>query len=267
MTVDVPSAGPVQLGDVLLPDGIVMSGWNTPALLWATREPVPQPGLAWLAVHEMAPRTGLVPILLGYQDSPGDGRPWDNEEFDDVPDLTAIDLTDPAEVIRESWDGSIDPDDDDPEQLEQFAPFGFSFPGLAPGQPAALASQEVRDALGSLPPARIGLIPADSPADVLLRIGFAGAVNRYGTADQLSAVLRSWESRFDAVLLEVGFAYYRLLVRRPPRTRQEAEAVAAEIWAMSDEFWPTGPREVAGTTVGEIAGYITGTPFWALWLD
>ena len=42
--------------------------------------------------------------------------------------------------------------------------------------------------------------------------------------------------RFGAVLLEVGFADIRLLVQRPPRTRQSAEAVAAEPWAVCGEF-------------------------------
>lgn len=43
---------------------------------------------------------------------------------------------DPAAVLASSWDDSIDPDDDDPEQLEQLAPFSMRFPGLAPAQDA-----------------------------------------------------------------------------------------------------------------------------------
>ncbi len=94
----------------------------------------------------------------------------------------------------------------------------------------------------------------------------SGAVNSYGNAAPLSAVLRSWEDRFGATLVEVGFAEYRLLVRRPPRTQAAAEAAAAEIWAMCDEFWPT-PHGVARTTVSEIAEYILDAPLWTLWLD
>ena len=105
------------------------------------------------------------------------------------------------------------------------------------------------------------MVTAEVPADGLARLGsvqlpvgkrlsgwhddtpgFHGTVNRYGTPELLSAVLRSWEERFDAVLVEVGFEHIRLLARRLPRTLPDAQAVAAELWPMCDEFWPlTGP--------------------------
>ncbi|WP_222849185.1 DUF4253 domain-containing protein [Trebonia kvetii] len=78
-------------------------------------------------------------------------------------------------------------------------------------------------------PARIGPVPASRPADVLALVGYEGSVNGYDTPELLSAALRSWEDRFGAVLVEVGFAHIRLLARRPPRTRPDAQGVATEL--------------------------------------
>ena len=41
-------------------------------------------------------------------------------------------------------------------------------------------------------------------------------------------MLRSWEDRFGARLIDVGYADLRLLVERPPRTLQAAQHIAAE---------------------------------------
>ena len=102
---------------------------------------------------------------------------------------------------------------------------------------------------------------------MLALVGYNGAVNRYGTPELLSAALRSWEDRFDAVLVEVGFDHIRMLARRPPRTLPDAQAVAAELWAMCDEFWPIDQPGTAARDVGGIAEHILGIPIWSLWLD
>ncbi len=55
----------------------------------------------------------------------------------------------------------------------------------------------------------------------------------------IAAVLRTWEDRFGARLLNVGpGAEIRLLVQRPPATRQAAQRVAAEHYAFADECDP-----------------------------
>ncbi len=83
----------------------------------------------------------------------------------------------------------------------------------------------------------------------------------------LSAVLRSWEDRFGAVLVEVGFDHIRLLARRQPRTLPDAQNVAAELWLMCDEFWPVDRPGTAVHEVGAIAERIMDIPIWSLWLD
>ncbi len=109
-------------------------------------------------------------------------------------------------------------------------------------------------------------MPASRPADVLALMGH-DTINQDSDPRPLAAVLRSWEDRFGATLLEVGFAHIRLLAQRPPRALPEAQAVAAELWAMCDEFWPAGTMSTALWGVTDIAAYILTTPIWSLWLD
>ena len=104
-------------------------------------------------------------------------------------------------------------------------------------------------------------MPASRPADVLPRLGWVGACNSR-TSVEIAAVLRSWENRFGARLLEVGFADIRLLVSRPPRTLEAAQQIAAEHFAFCDAAGRTG---LSG--VGEIAPSLVNNPFWDFWWD
>lgn len=58
------------------------------------------------------------------------------------------------------------------------APFGEQFPGLALGQDQALTDPELARALGLFGSARIGLVPAARPADVLAVVGYDGQRSR-----------------------------------------------------------------------------------------
>jgi hypothetical protein len=271
VSADVPADGPVQLGSVQLPAGRRLSGWDEDApRLWATSEPVPDAGRVWQALTDMHPDTGLVPILLGFLYGGHTGRPWDAEEFGPRCDLADVDRLDAAAVLAQEWAGSVPTADElesDRELAEMVAPYGERFPGLAGGQDRALTEVELARARGWFGPARIGLVRASRPADVLAVVGYDGTVNRDGTPELLSAALRSWEDRFGAVLVEVGFAHIRLLARRPPRTLPDAQAVAAELWSFCDEFWPIDRPGMAVREVGAIAEHILDIPIWSLWLD
>lgn len=267
MDTSLPADGEVRLGSVLLPEGKQISGWTADPLLWATSEPVPGAGGVWLALRDMQEQTGLVPILLAYLNEDAQDRPWDSGELDGGCGLPDVDRLDPAGVLASSWADSLDPEDGSPEQARRVAPFSLRFPGLAPGREELLSPAELAEAVGSLAPARMGLVPAARPADVLALVGFNGTANRYGTPAPLAAVLRSWEQRFGAALLEVGFDHIRLLVQRPPRTLPAAQAAAAEIWAMCDEFWEIEESRPALRNVSDIADYLVGAPFWSMWLD
>jgi hypothetical protein len=96
----------------------------------------------------------------------------------------------------------------------------------------------------------------------LARIGWTGAANRYRTALPVAAVLRSWEDRFGAVLLQVGFAQIRLLVKRPPRTVVAAQLLAAEQYAFCDECAGQGLHDIPS-----ISEHLLKSPTWTFWWD
>jgi hypothetical protein len=247
-------------------------------LLWATDEPVPDTGRVWHELHEMAPETGLRPITLAflYDQVPGAsdgavprGRPWDSGELAGPYPLSTADAVDAAALLAEYWEYLVEPedDDDDPWQFAEIEPFSRAFPGLAPASDEALSGADLAAALRRIPSARLGLVPASRPSDVLSLAGFGGFANGFGTPAEFTAVLRTWEERFGAVLCGVGFADVRVLVTRPPRTRRAAELVAAEIRAISREFWPIERPGTGLTSVREIADYVKDAPFWGLWWD
>ncbi len=269
MAAEVPADGPVRLGSVQLPMGKRISEWDdAPPRLWATCESVPDAGPVWQELADMHPDTGLVPILLGFLDGGHNGRPWDNGELGPRGDLAEVARLDAAAVLAEQWWAPTQAElQSDPELAAMVAPYGEQFPGLAPAQEQALTEAEQARALDWFRSARIGLVPAARPADVLALVGYDGTVNRYGTPELLSAVLRSWEDRFGAVLVELGFAHIRILARRPPRTLPDAQAVAAELWPMCDEFWPIDRPGTTVHEIGSIAERILDIPIWSLWLD
>jgi Domain of unknown function (DUF4253) len=267
---DVPADGPVRLGSVQLPAGRQLSGWGEDApRLWAASEPVPDAGRVWQALTDMHSGTGLVPVLLAFLDGGHEGRPWDTGELGPRCDLAAVDRLDAATVLAGQWAGSVPIAEEleDAELAAMVAPFGEPFPGLARGQDQPLTEAGLTRALSWFGTARIGLVPASRPADVLALVGYDGTVNSYDTPELLSAALRSWEDRFGAVLVEGGFAHIRLLARRPPRSLPDAQAVAAELWSFCDEFWPVDRPGTAVREVGAIAKHILDIPIWSLWLD
>jgi Domain of unknown function (DUF4253) len=139
------------------------------------------------------------------------------------------------------------------------------FPGLAPAELGRLTAAELAAALGSLEPARIGLVPAARAADVLALTGWFtfGQWREEPNGVWIGSVLRSWEDRFRARLLNVGpGAEIRLLVERPPRTRGTAEKIAAEHSVFCDECAGQGLRDIP-----QIADALVGASLWTFWWD
>ena len=91
---------------------------------------------------------------------------------------------DAASVLREMWDGTAyeddeydwDEEEEDEEMVAMRAPFSRQFPGLAAAESTSLSQDEIQKVLTSLRPARLGLVPASRPADVLPSIGWSGFV-------------------------------------------------------------------------------------------
>ncbi|MGD0702340.1 MAG: DUF4253 domain-containing protein [Trebonia sp.] len=274
---DLPEDGDLRLGPVTLPAGrrIRAARGSGGPVAWATLQPIPDPGSVWAALSAARQETGLVPILLsGLGGDPQDTRrPWDNGEFDAPADVTQLERLDAARVLREMWDGAAcegddedwEEDEEDEEMVAMRAPFSRQFPGLAPDEDTSLSRDGIQDVLTSLRPARLGLVPASRPADVLPLIGWSGFAPGTDGTLSLAAVLRSWEERFGARLLDVGFAEIRLLVERPPRTHEAAQRLAAEQFVFCDECTLAGA--VGLSDVSSITARLVNTPIWGFWWD
>lgn len=277
-----PDEGSVRLGPVALPEGRLITGYDGNPVAWATVEPVPDSGRIWADLSDLHSQTGLVPIqldglrgdtlhLAGFSRSTL--RPWDTGEFAKPEDPSEADALDVAALLREMWTSWLPlPDEDDPEWIEARAPYTREFPGLAAPEHTPLSSAEqqqavdlvlpqTRQAHGATRTARIGLVAASRPADALPVIGWDALANRGESLLPLTAVLRSWEDRFGARLIDVGYADLRLLVERPPRTLKAAQQIAAEQVAIADECIE-GFRDIPN-----IADRLVNGPIWTFWWD
>jgi hypothetical protein len=203
---------------------------------------------------------------------------------------TRLELFDDGEVFRRRWNmyvplGSLaeaerPPDPwsrlglpapplrtaEDPEEtayfLEQVAPWGVQFPGLALAERFDIDDEVYRQAIETTPSGRVGLVAVDRPADIPHKIGWQGAVNHFMDGDGptlLSVMMRSWEDRFGAQLFRLGFDTMQFLVRRPPRSEASAQAVAAEHFAFA------GQDSVESIRMH--TSHITNNPTWAFWWD
>lgn len=257
-----PEDGELRIGSMTLPSGRrIMAGYGSgEPVAWATLQPLPDAGRVWAALSDSHAETGLVPILLKGLDETTK-RPWDEQEFDAPADVTQLERMDAASVLRWMWGG----EEEDELVAEMRAPFSSQFPGLALAADVPLTEDQIDVVLGSLPAARIGLVPASRPADVLPLLGWSGAVNCMENALPIAAVLRSWEERFGARLLEVGFAEIRLLARRPPRSYEAAQRLAAEQFAFCSEC--RLGDQVGLNEVGTISDALPNTPMWGFWWD
>lgn len=260
VTGSVPEEGSLRLGAVQLPAGrrvVPMGGAGEP-VAWVTTEPVADAGRVWSALWDAHGLTGLVPVLL-----------TDSEKDEDFffyggpADLTALDDLDAAEVLAELWERRMPSDEEDSDHLAAIrGPFSGQFPGLAPAEDTPLSMGQLVEVLRSLPAAPIGLVPARRAADVLPSVYWCGS-DQFQTPLPIAAVLRSWEARFGARLLTVGpGAQIQLLVERPPRATEAAQAVAAEHFAFCNECAGQGLRDIPGITAS-----LVSAPTWTFWWD
>jgi predicted DNA-binding WGR domain protein len=275
-----PGDGPASIGDVHLPAGRRLSGDPSMAhpgvetisapVLWLTDAPLVDAGGLLDRLRGPSAPMGLVPVLLVGLDDDGT-RPWDSNEFSPT-DPRRADHFDPGQVLADMWRDSLNEEDE--ESLVPVQPFGFEFPGLAvaPGVdvPAgfsrlfAKATEPINDraALASLTPRRIGLVAANRPADAITALGWLGAVNVHQDPVLMSAVLRSWEDRWAARVVEIGFDTLTLTVGIPPRDRQTALALAAEHFGFCpDNIWQGTETLVA------YAQTLQQSRIWTFWWD
>jgi predicted DNA-binding WGR domain protein len=276
----VPADGPVDIGDVHLPVGRRLGGDPTMAppgiemisapVVWLTNAPVADSGAQLYQLRAAAAEMSLVPVLLvGMESEPA--RPWDSKEFAPT-DPRRVDHFDAAQELAHAWTQCFAEEDE--ESLVPVQPFGIEFPGLAnpPAYKPPTGFQRLfakvgeptddRGALATLTSRRVALVAANRPADAITALGWSGAVNVHQDPALMSAVLRSWEDRWSARVVEIGFDTLALTVGNPPRDRETAVALAAEHFALCpDNIWQG---------VGTLRAYaesLRNARIWTFWWD
>ena len=266
-----PPEGELEIAGVRLPAGRLIRPGQRHSLPRIGRAPQPALWLsaefddapaAWLTLRERLDGSGLVPLLLSTLEGQPE-RPWDAGELspEDPGVLDGLDLT---EAITELWDGGVPEEGEDPEETaELLAPFGRKFPGLAPATSRLADPDDLAAATATVDlPVGIGLVRANRPADALVAIGWKGAVNILDSPAPLALVLRSWEERFGAQLMHLGFDTMALLVERPVPDADEAFGVAAEHFAFCTDNITQGQG-----TIQDYAEELPGATSWWFWWD
>jgi hypothetical protein len=243
-------------GNVVWPDpGYPQHQFLRRPAFWVSDEPVG--GELWARVRAEHGASGLWPLLLDESD-----QPWAAGQVAPEP-VTDIGNYAPGAFMHEVWidwaEQAADADADD------LAPFGMHCPGPAePGHPLddpdAVADRHAR--VLARRGMSLGLAAVDRGADALAAMGWQGALNHNEWTAPLSAVVRSWEDRFGARVIGLGFNTLELSVAAPPVTIRHALHVAAEHWAFCPDILFQGPGTLAG-----YAEEIRGKTWWSFWWD
>lgn len=255
-----PADAGLELPPGTLVDTTIDETWHEP-LLWYANGPA-TPGV-WAGLRTAGRPAGLLPVLVD-----GGRRAAWPEDWDLDPAHTSYPGDHDAEtVLTEAWEAH------ESDELGLVDSAG-AWPGLAPSpaeagpdEPDALAA-EIADQLtapGSpMAGIRIALVPARRSADIPAAIGWSGPANHENDVARLSAVLRSWEDRYGARVLVLGFDTLVLSVSRPPTTLAEAEALAAEHFA----FCPDNIQQSSLDTLRAYAeAALLKQETWAFWWD
>ncbi|MFD5931148.1 DUF4253 domain-containing protein [Streptomyces sp. NPDC060333] len=234
-------------------------------LVWVSDEPV---GPGALAVHRgPAGAAGLQAVL--FQGRRGLESWWTRGELRPR-EMSAPDDHHVEPVLRAYWAGVVPDPEEGAEGAELIAPFGREWPGLAgPGVPdgdpeeqaVARADELIRE--GVLPSPRLALIPAARGADAPTAMGWRGPLNHENDTARVSTVLRSWEDRYGARVLALGFDELHLSVAAPPATRAAALPVAAEHFA----FCPDNVWQGSGSVHAYADEAVVGARTWGFWWD
>lgn len=218
---------------------------------WLSDSPVPAE--LWTRLRAEHPRSGLWPVLL--EDSV---QPWSAGQVAPEPEAE-IDHYRADAFMAEVWSDLIE------NRVVDLTPFGRDCPG--PARPGELVADPgiVADWYAGVVAERrtpLGLAAVKRGADALAVMGWQGAVHHNEWTVPLAAVVRSWEDRFGARIVGMGFNTLDLSVAAPPVTTEHALHVAAEHWTFCPESILQGP----GTLI-DYAEQLLGQNAWSFWWD
>ncbi|MEU6848598.1 DUF4253 domain-containing protein [Actinacidiphila alni] len=255
--------------DLRLPPGSLVDTthegrWHEP-LLWYADGPATAD--TWRSLLP-ARAAGLQPVLIeaGAPHSKGPSG-WDL-----MPELTSYPGDhDAEEVLAGFWTDLLEDVAEEGEEDEVLAPYGTQWPGLATALAPAVDPDEAAAAITAdlvttdwLEKPHAALVHARRSADIPAALGWSGPLNYENDPARLCAVLRSWEDRFGIRVVALAFDRLTLTVAAPPRTQEEAEAVAAEHYAFCPDNIDQGTYE----TLREYAAKaVLDVHTWSFWWD
>lgn len=108
----------------------------------------------------------------------------------------------------------------------------------------------------------VALMPAQASWEIPAVIGYGGW-NDYPTPEDHVAILRYWNHRYGAELVAMTGKTVELTVRRPPRTRPEALALAWEYFVYNDGYYDYYGAE----DITQLAAGLLGADTWIAWWD
>jgi hypothetical protein len=227
-----------------LPEGAFLRSWQDQEFEYYLSNELPPPGL-WPSLRQQHPLSGLWPIYVeGTEDEPASlllDRRAGRRVRPDADDVDA------EAVLARQWKDVVVLEPDVPPATvtawtAYFAPYGATWPGLAAGpacpQPPGEAADSLAGRLINGRDTRLGLVRAKRPADIPVLTGWWGGDSL--RPEEVSAVLRSWEDRFGARLVRMGFESLVLSVAAPPTSQATALTLAAEHLAFCGEILTTG---------------------------
>lgn len=266
-----PAASGLDLPPGSLVDDTLDGPWHEPLLWYADGPAAPRD---WADLRAAGRRLGLLPVLVT-----GGRRDQWPEDWDLCPDDTSYPGDhDAEEVLAGYWADNVeyvDEETGDAVAADAADDDTDTWPGLAPVPAreaaedadtvaAGLAGVIAADADAWLGGARIALVPARRSADIPAAIGWSGPMNHENDVARLCAVLRSWEDRFDARVVVLGFDTMIVSVGRPPATIEEARALAAEHYAFCpDNIDQSPPHDL--DAYAEKA--VLNQEAWSFWWD
>lgn len=229
-------------GIALPPGGIVTAQEGSGApVAWISAEVLPEDQLNELVRSFAAvfPHTGLWPMQArGLEDGNLD-RPWDNGEMEgpegEISDTLAMLL-----ALNHSADPTV--------------PAVSALAAAQPG-PDLRPDQLDVEAGGLL------LVPVGRPADVPAALGWWGGTNYCMSGADFSSVLRSWEDRFGAILVSIGFDTMTVQVGRRPQTEEQTDALLREHYGFCPDNIDQGMQPDA-FRLG-----LTQWGYWNFWWD
>ena len=254
---ELPPASGGTIAGIALPDGVLYApepeggSRGDGPVIWASIAPVPQVSQLWSRLAAEFGDTGIWPLVV---DADHRFTGYDNY----LMDTPRGRHKEAVAVLRKGWNDVVGYDEDEPD--EAIAPFGRQFPGLAAATPGPRADSVDRIVAGLS--GHLALVAVHRPADAVDAVGWMGAANYDGDPLDMSTVLRSWELRFDAYLVDLGTDTMTLAVGRPPRDLASATAIAAEHYA----FCPDNIDQGVGS-IREYAASLVNESAWPFWWD